>query len=99
MSHIMRKPTFCICENKDTDQLISFAISAKLISTFVFTTQIVQFLYFVNPKFPDSSCPLWLYSLVCVGPGQKPHCWFSHDADHIIWKAQEVPFKKEQHST
>ena len=21
LSHIMRKPTFCICENKDTDQL------------------------------------------------------------------------------
>ena len=21
MSHVMRKPTFCICENKDADQL------------------------------------------------------------------------------
>ena len=21
LNHVMRKPTFCICENKDTDQL------------------------------------------------------------------------------
>ena len=34
----MRKPTICICENKDT---------------------------------------------VCVGPGRKPECWFSHDAAHM----------------
>ena len=25
-----------------------------------------------NPKFKDSSHFLWLYSPVCVGPGQKP---------------------------
>ena len=31
-SRIMRKPTFCICENKDADQV------AKLISAFVFAT-------------------------------------------------------------
>ena len=36
MSHIMRKTTFCICENKDADQL-----TAKLISAFVFATYIV----------------------------------------------------------
>ena len=32
----------------------------------------VQFLYFLNPKFQDSSHLLWLYSTVCVGPGRKP---------------------------
>ena len=24
MSHVMRKPTFCICENKDADQRLCF---------------------------------------------------------------------------
>ena len=42
LSCVMRKPAFCIIlsENKDADQLhgkISFAVTAKLISTFVFT--------------------------------------------------------------
>ena len=36
MSHVMRKPTFCIWENKKTQ--ISFAVTAKLISAFVFAT-------------------------------------------------------------
>ena len=36
LSHIMRKPEFCICENKD--QQISFAVTVKLISTSVFAT-------------------------------------------------------------
>ena len=43
---------------------ISLLVNAKLISTFVFATRIVQSLYFC----------------VCVGPGQKPHRWFSYDA-------------------
>ena len=37
----MRKPAFCICENKD-------AVTAKLISTFVFATLIVLSLYFLS---------------------------------------------------
>ena len=51
---------------------ISFAVTAKLISDFVFATRIVLFLYFLNPKFQASSYLLWLYSPVCVGPGRKP---------------------------
>ena len=35
---------------------------------FDFATQIVQFLYFLNPKVPASSHLLCLYSSVCVGP-------------------------------
>ena len=54
--------------NKTKTQ-ISFA---KLISAFVFATRIVQSLYFLNPKFQASRHLLWLYSLVCVGPGRKP---------------------------
>ena len=102
--------TFCICENKDADQLrsicagdqricfrytdstipllpkaeisilhyartktqISCAVSAQVISAFVFAILIVQFLYYLKPKFQFSSHLLWLYSPVCVGPDRKP---------------------------
>ena len=37
-----------------TKAQISFAVTAKLISAFVFSTQIVQFLFFLNPKFQTS---------------------------------------------
>ena len=55
-----------------TKTQISLAVTAKLISVFVSATQIVQSLYYLNPKFQSSSHLLWLYSLVCVGPGRKP---------------------------
>ena len=55
-----------------TKAQISFTVTAKLISTFVFTTWIVQSLYFLSQKFQASSQLLWLYSPVCVGPGRKP---------------------------
>ena len=81
LSRIMRKPTICICE---TETQISFAVTTKLISAFVFATRIVQYLYYLNPKFQASSHHQWLYSLVCVRPGQNPHCWFSHVAAHFV---------------
>ena len=77
----MRKPTICICENKDADQLRG---NREMISAFVFATQIVQSLYFLNLKFQASSHLLQLDSLVYVGPGRKPECWFSHDAAQMI---------------
>ena len=55
-----------------TKTQISFAVTAKLISAFVFATKIVRSLYFLNPKFQASSHLLLLYSPVCVGPGRKP---------------------------
>ena len=78
----MGKPTICIGENKGADQ-ISFAVTAKLISAFVFATWIVQFLIYLNPKFQASSSFLLLHRPVCVGPVRKPHCWFSHEAAHF----------------
>ena len=63
-----------------TKTQISFAVTAKLISAFVFATRIVQFLYFLNPNFPVSSHLQCLYRSICVGPVRKPHCWFSHEA-------------------
>ena len=68
---------------KKTKTQISFAVTAKMISAFVFTTRIEQFLYFLIPKFQVSIHLLWLYSPVCVGLARKPECWFSHDADQI----------------
>ena len=64
MINIMRKPVICICDIKGEEQLIR---------AFVFATQIVQSLFFINPKFPASSHLLQPYSLVCVRPGRKLH--------------------------
>ena len=55
-----------------TKTQISFAVTAKLISAFVFATRIVQSLYFLNPKFYASRHILWQYSPVYIGPGRKP---------------------------
>ena len=57
--------------------------TAKLISAFVFATQIVRSLYFLNPKFQASFHHLWLYRPVYVRPDRKPEFWFSHDAAHM----------------
>ena len=74
----------------------------------VFATRIVQFLYFSNPKFQSSSHLLCLYRPVCVRPGLKSHCWFSHETAYISvflggscnptsWRAEiAIPFLKEQ---
>ena len=56
-----------------TKAQISFAVTAKLISAFVFATWIVQSLYFLNLKFQASDHCLWLYRPVCVGPRWKPY--------------------------
>ena len=64
------KTGFCMCENKDADQLRGDR-EADL-SAFVFAIRIVQSLFYLNPKFQASSHLLWLYSPVCVGPGRKP---------------------------
>ena len=69
----MRKPDFCFGKNKGS-------VTAKLISAFVFAIWIVQFFYFLNPKFPASSLLLQLYMLVCVG---NPEAWFSHVAAQL----------------
>ena len=81
LSRIVGKPTICICETKAQ---ISFAVTAKLISAFVFATRIEQFLFDLYPKIKASSYFLCLYSPVYVGPVWKPHCWFSHEAAHLI---------------
>ena len=85
----MGKPTICIGENKDADQLrgnreadqrlcFRYLVSTiplllKSEMAFVFATWLVQFLFYLNPKFQASGSFLFLYSSVCVGPGRKPH--------------------------
>ena len=54
-----------------TKTQISFAVTTKLISAFIFAIQVVQSLFYLNPKFQASSYLLWLYSQVCVRPGWK----------------------------
>ena len=65
----MRKPAFCICENKDADQLHGIR---KADQRLCFAFWKVQYHYFLNSKFQASSHLLWLYNPVCVGPGRKP---------------------------
>ena len=77
----MRKPTFYRCENKGADQLRR---NCEADQRLCFLLRIVQFLYFLNPKFQVSSHQdLCLYSLVCVEPVLKPHCRLFHDAPHL----------------
>ena len=47
----MGKPTICIGENKDADQLRS---NCEADHAFVFATRIVEFLFYLNPKFQAS---------------------------------------------
>ena len=68
MSLVMRKPAFCICENKDADQLRgNREADQRLCFRYTDST-----LYFLNAKFQASSHLLWLYSLVYVRPGRQP---------------------------
>ena len=70
MSPLMRKPAFCICENKGANQLHGN----------------LQFLLFLNPKFQASINLLWLYSPVCVRPGLKSQRQVCHDAAEVMGK-------------
>ena len=54
-----KNPLFVYAKKKTQ---ISFAVTAKLISAFVFATQIVQSLYFLNQKIQASGHLLWLYT-------------------------------------
>ena len=64
----MRKPFFAYAK---TNTQISCAVTAQLFNAFVFATQIVQSLFFINPNFQGSNHLLLLYSLVCVGPSRE----------------------------
>ena len=58
----MRKPEFCLCENKGADHLCSNCSADEK----ALVIWIVQILFFLNPKFQAPSHLLWLHRLVCV---------------------------------
>ena len=89
MSLVMRKPAFCICENKEADH--SFAVTAKLISAFLFATRTVQSLYLPIPKFQASSYLLWLYSPACVDLVRNPEDRFSHNEAQLSSNNKYTP--------
>ena len=76
----MRKPTFCICENIDADQLRSYREADQCLC-FHYTD--VQCLLYLKSKFQDSGFLLCSYNSVCVRSVRKPLCWFSHDAAQL----------------
>ena len=79
-NNLSRDTSFAYAKTKGQ---ISCAVTAQLISTFVFVTQIVQTLCFLNPKFQASSHLLCLYSSVCVRPGRKPQDRFARVVGHL----------------
>ena len=72
-----------------TKTQISFSVTAKLISAFVFATRTEQFLPFLNTKFQASSYLQWLYSSVYVGPGRKPRrpVFWRRGSNSLGWDA------------
>ena len=66
MSRIVRKPAFCICQNKSTHQLCGY------VSAFVFASQIAQSLLSKSLATFCGCTAQLLYSPVCVGPCLKP---------------------------
>ena len=79
----MRKPAFCICENKDADQLRGNPEADQRLC-FRYIPYIVQSLFYLNPKFQASSYLLWVYSLVCADLVGNPEDRFSQNEAQII---------------
>ena len=85
----MRKPAFCICENKGADQLCSNCTADQCLCF----RYIVKSRFYLNINFQASCHLLWLYSLVHVGPGQIPKDRFScNDAQLKIVAQLDVNF-------
>ena len=77
----MRKPVFRICENKDIDQLRGNRKADQRLC-FLYIDSTIPLL--PKSKISSYSHLMWLYSPVCVGPGQKHEDRFSQNEAHII---------------
>ena len=99
----MGKPTICIGENKDADQLRNREADQRLCFRYSYST---ISLFYLNPKFPapiSFPCP---YRSVCVGPVRKPHCWFFQEVaqilcgyfSNIVWSINEYNKQRLQDS-
>ena len=62
----------------------AYAKTKAQTSAFVFATQIVQFLFFLNPKIQESCLLLRLYRSVVSDLVGTPNCWFSHAKAQIL---------------
>ena len=82
----MRKPVFCICENKDADQLRGNHAAAQRLC-FRYMDSTIPLL----PTFQASSHPLWLYSLVCVGPVRKPRRQIFSRCGSFVYQCLHCP--------
>ena len=76
----MRKPGFAYAKTKTQ---ISFAVTAKLISAFVFATRIVQSLFFLNPKFKPLAMFCSCTARFVSDLGGNPEDRFSDDEAQI----------------
>ena len=65
----MRNPACCICKDEGADQLHGSRAADQHLC-FRYMSNTISLL--LNPKFKASSHFLWLYSLICVRPDQKP---------------------------
>ena len=54
LQHFTLEPANLIFAYGKTMAQISFSVTAQVISAFIFATRIVQFLFFLNPKFQAS---------------------------------------------
>ena len=86
----MRKLVFAYAKTKTQ---ISCAVTAQLISAFVFSTPTVQFLFFLNPKFQASSHFLWVYNLVCADLVGNPEDRFSHNEAQFTFVTSECSLR------
>ena len=69
---------------------ISLAVTAKLISAFVFATAIVQPLYFLNLNYKSLAIFRGRTAWFVSDRVENPEGRFSHDAAHVILKQKNV---------
>ena len=78
----MRKRAFCICENKDTDQLCcNCAADQCLCLSYIDTTMHLL----SKSEIQVSSHLLWLYSLFVSDLAGDPEDWFSHNEANFVY--------------
>ena len=94
MSCVVRKLAFCICENKDADQLPGNREADQRLC-FRYTVSTIPFLS--KSEIPSlTSLPLWVYSLVCVRSGRIPRRQvFSQRGSYYYTFMHSMSFKKD----
>ena len=80
----MRKPAFCICENKDTDQLRSNCAADQRLC-FRYRDSTIPLLPTSEISSLQPSSAVVQYSPVCVGPGRNTEDRFSHNEAQIVY--------------